>query len=176
MQPRTSSGAGNGSFWNIHRTHPIWVHAITMSSPKWKNHCDGPSTTQEINVSVLSGGQYGTSAKMGALMVYDAFQTFGNRWQIRGRATILKVHKCCFPVNEVMSEISNHYFSSNPCVIRILKRLQKMHECFTSKPKAHETFWNSHIDIKFKKLISLKFFNINFICYFQGPDYYNYNK
>ena len=28
--------AGNGRFWNIHRTHPIWVHAITISSPKWK--------------------------------------------------------------------------------------------------------------------------------------------
>ena len=31
---RTSCIAGNGRFWNIHRTHPIWVHAITISSPK----------------------------------------------------------------------------------------------------------------------------------------------
>ena len=31
--------------------------------------------------------------------------------------TILKVHKCCTPVNKAMSEISNccHYFLSNPC-------------------------------------------------------------
>ena len=45
--------AGNGRFWNIHRTHPIWVHAITISSPKWKNHCEGPGTAQEMNLSVL---------------------------------------------------------------------------------------------------------------------------
>ena len=30
-----------------------WVHAITISSPKWKNHCEVPGTTQEINLSVL---------------------------------------------------------------------------------------------------------------------------
>ena len=50
---RTSCAAGNGRFWNSHRTHPIWVHAIAISSPKWKNHCKGPGTTQEINLSVL---------------------------------------------------------------------------------------------------------------------------
>ena len=33
---RTSCAAGNGRFWNIHRTHPIWIHVITISSPKWK--------------------------------------------------------------------------------------------------------------------------------------------
>ena len=32
---QNSSAAGNGRFWNIHRTHPIWVHATTISSPKW---------------------------------------------------------------------------------------------------------------------------------------------
>ena len=50
---RTSCASGNGRFWNIHRTHPIWLHAITISSPKWKNHCEGPGTTQEMNFSVL---------------------------------------------------------------------------------------------------------------------------
>ena len=32
-------------------------------------------------------------------------------------ATILKVLKCCTPVNRVMSEVLNcgHYFLSNPC-------------------------------------------------------------
>ena len=39
---RTSYAAGNGRFWNIHRTHPIWLHAITISSPKWKNTARGP--------------------------------------------------------------------------------------------------------------------------------------
>ena len=29
---RTSCAAGNGRFWNIHRTHPIWVHGIKISS------------------------------------------------------------------------------------------------------------------------------------------------
>ena len=46
---RTSCAAGSGRFWNIHRTHPIWVHTITNSSPKWKNHCEGPATTQAMN-------------------------------------------------------------------------------------------------------------------------------
>ena len=50
---RISSAAGNGIFWNSHRTHSIWVHAITTPSPKRKNHCEGPSTTQEINLCVL---------------------------------------------------------------------------------------------------------------------------
>ena len=50
---RTSDATGNGRFWNIRRTHPIWVHAITISSPKWKNYCEVPGTTQEMNLSVL---------------------------------------------------------------------------------------------------------------------------
>ena len=36
-------------------------------------------TTQEVNLSMLKGGQYGTSIKMDALMVYDIFQIFGGR-------------------------------------------------------------------------------------------------
>ena len=34
---RTFCAADNGRFWNVHRTHPIWVHAITFSSLKRKN-------------------------------------------------------------------------------------------------------------------------------------------
>ena len=40
----------------------------------------GPSTTQEMNLSLLWGGQYTTSTKMGVVMVYDAFQTFGKKF------------------------------------------------------------------------------------------------
>ena len=32
---RTSCSTGNGRFWNIHHTHPMWTHAITISSPEW---------------------------------------------------------------------------------------------------------------------------------------------
>ena len=53
-----------------------WVHAITISSPNWKNHYDGPGTMHVMNLSMLKGRQYGTSTKMDALIVYDAFQTF----------------------------------------------------------------------------------------------------
>ena len=41
------------------RSHPaaaatdLLAHAITISSPKWKNHSVGPGTTQEMNLSVL---------------------------------------------------------------------------------------------------------------------------
>ena len=41
---------------------------------------EGPDTTQEMNLSVLYGGQYETSTNMDVLMVYDAFQAFGKRW------------------------------------------------------------------------------------------------
>ena len=50
---RTSSAAGNGLFWNIHRIRPTWIHAITIFSPKWKNHCERAGKTQEMNVSML---------------------------------------------------------------------------------------------------------------------------
>ena len=30
-----------------------WDRAITISSPNWKSHCEGPGTTQEINLSML---------------------------------------------------------------------------------------------------------------------------
>ena len=55
-------------------TAPIrWVHAITISSPKWKHNCEGSGTTQEMNLSVLQDDQYGKS-KMDALVMYDTFQ------------------------------------------------------------------------------------------------------
>ena len=50
---RAPFAAGNGRFWNSHRTHPKWVHAITISSKKWKTHSEGPGTTQYMNLSVL---------------------------------------------------------------------------------------------------------------------------
>ena len=28
-------------------------HAVKFSSPKWKNHCEGPGTTREMNLSLL---------------------------------------------------------------------------------------------------------------------------
>ena len=30
-----------------------WVHAIMICSLKWKNHCEGPSTTQDMKLSIL---------------------------------------------------------------------------------------------------------------------------
>ena len=56
-----------------------WVNVIMISSRKWKKHCKGPSTTEEVNLSMLQGSQYRTSTKMDLLMVYNYFQTFGKR-------------------------------------------------------------------------------------------------
>ena len=50
---RTSCAIDNRKFWNIYSTHLIWVHGITISLPKWKNHCEGPDTTKEMNLSML---------------------------------------------------------------------------------------------------------------------------
>ena len=50
---RTFCAAGNGRFWNIHLTRPIWIYTITIFSPKWKNHCEEPGVAQEMSLSVL---------------------------------------------------------------------------------------------------------------------------
>ena len=50
---QTSCAADNRRFWNIHCTHPMWIHAITISSPKWKSHYEGPGWRQEKNLSLL---------------------------------------------------------------------------------------------------------------------------
>ena len=73
---RTSCATGNERFWNIHLTHPIWLHAITTYSPKWKNHYENPVHHKRWSYPC----QYGTSINMDTLIVYDAFQTFGKRW------------------------------------------------------------------------------------------------
>ena len=49
---RTSCTADNERFLNIHHTHPIWVNAIMISSPKWKNHCEGSCTTKGMKLPV----------------------------------------------------------------------------------------------------------------------------
>ena len=64
-----------------------------------------------------------------------------NIWQkvINKGATILKVHKCCIPVNKAISEISNccNYFSSNPCIYGTIALAMKEHRqlrvCSSSK-------------------------------------------
>ena len=53
----------------------------------------------------------------------DGIRRLPNIWQKvinKGGVTILKVHKCCNPVNKAMSEISNrcHYFLYNTCIFR----------------------------------------------------------
>ena len=49
---RTSFAAGNRRFCNIHLSHPIWLHAITISSPKWN---------AGTKVAVLSKGSSSTA-------------------------------------------------------------------------------------------------------------------
>ena len=54
----------------------------------------------------------------------DGVRRLPNIWQkvIRdGIILVLKVHKCCTPVDKAKSEISNccHYFLSNPCICKI---------------------------------------------------------
>ena len=53
----------------------------------------------------------------------DGVRRLPNIWLkvISKMVTILKVHKCCTPVNKAMSEISNccHYFLFNSCIIII---------------------------------------------------------
>ena len=111
----TSCAARNGEFWNIHRTHPIWVHAITISSPKWRTTAWDPVPHRRWSYQCYRA-------------VNTEHQQRWARWWfttpskhlekvINKVVTILNVHKCCTTVNKAMSEISNcYYFLSNPCI------------------------------------------------------------
>ena len=86
-----------------------FLYAITISSPKWKNLCAWHNTRDEfiraIGRSVRNINKYG--------LAYGV-RRLPNIWQkvINKGATILKVHKCCTPVN--IRNISCHYFLSKP--------------------------------------------------------------
>ena len=72
---RTSCAARNGRFWNIHRTHPIWVHAITSLRQSERTTTRDPVQYRRWTYpSYKVNKEY--QQKMDALMVYDAFQTF----------------------------------------------------------------------------------------------------
>ena len=105
----SSCAAGNGRFWNIHRTHPIWVHEITISSPKWNNYCEWPGTTRDEFTDAIRR----SIRKINKDGLTDGVRRLPNisKKVIRKGATIRKVHKCCTPVNKAMSKISNscHY-------------------------------------------------------------------
>ena len=114
LLPRTSCAAGNGRFWNIHRIHPIWVRAIMLSSPEWKNHCEGTGITQEVNLSVLWGGQCGTSTKMARWWC----TTPSNIWQkvvTMGQLYWTYTNVVTLWMKYVRNIDSCHYFLSNPC-------------------------------------------------------------
>ena len=117
MLSRTFWGAASGRFWKFLRSRPIWVHAITISSPKWKNHCEGPGTTQDMNLSWYRAVNTEHEQRWRA----DGARRLPNTWKklINKGATILKVHKCCIPLNKAMSAISNswHRVLSNPCIL-----------------------------------------------------------
>ena len=98
---RTSCTPGNGRFWNIHRTHPIWVHAISISSQKVKEPLRGVlyNTRDEliraIGRSIRKIHGYGRA---------DGWR-LPNIWRNvinKGGATILKGHKMLYPLNKAM--------------------------------------------------------------------------
>ena len=91
-----------------------WVHVITISLTKWKNHYEGPDTTQEMNLSVL-GQSMREINKNGRA---DSVRRLPNVWKnvINMGATILKVHKWCSLLNKAISEISNCFYYFYPTV------------------------------------------------------------
>ena len=115
---RTSCAASNGRFWNIHPPYSPdmspWDYDLFA---KVKEPLPGTryntrdELIREIGRSLRNINKYGCA---------DGVRQLSNIWQkvINEGAIILKVHKCCTPVNKAMSEISNccHYFSSNTCI------------------------------------------------------------
>ena len=100
-----SWAAGYGRFWNIHRTHPIWVHAshigerTTARDPVQHKRWTYPSY-RAVNTEHQQGWTrwWCTTPSKHLVKVIS-----------KGGASILKVHKCCTPVNKAMSEILNCY-------------------------------------------------------------------
>ena len=107
----TFCAAGNGRFWNIHRTHPI------HSSPEWKNHVSGTVQNKRWTYPCYRVVNM-EPTKMDMLMVVQCLPNISQN-VINEGAIILKVCKCCIPINKAMSEILNccHYFLSNPCTL-----------------------------------------------------------
>ena len=98
---QTSCAAGNGRFWNIHRTHPIWVHAIMISSPlRGTQYNTRVELIRAIGRSILNINKDGRA---------DGVRRLSNIWQkvINKGATTLKVPllKWGSPVNKTVSEI-----------------------------------------------------------------------
>ena len=75
---RISCAAGNGRFWNIHRTHPMWVHAITIYPAKRKNHCEGPGTNKSDELIRAIGQSSRNINKDGHA---DGLRRFPNVWK-----------------------------------------------------------------------------------------------
>ena len=73
----TSCADGNGTLWNIHHTHPVWVHAINDIFTKVKEPLRGTrySTRNEIirviGRSVLNMDKYGRADGLRRLSNYD---------------------------------------------------------------------------------------------------------
>ena len=87
-----SCAADNGRFWNIHRTHPIWVHAITISSQKWKNHWEGPGIAHDEFMRAI----WRSIRNMNKDGRADGVRRLLNIWQnLIKEATLLKLCKCC---------------------------------------------------------------------------------
>ena len=105
---RNSCTASNGRFWNIHRTHLIWVHAIAISSQKWKSHYVGPGTTTRDELIRAIGRSIKNNNKGGRA---DGVWRFPNIWQkvISKKATVLKVQKCFTSINHWRWLKSEHW-------------------------------------------------------------------
>ena len=87
LLPRTSCAAGNGRFWNIHRTHPIWVHAITNLRPSER-------TTARNPVQHKRWAYPCSIRNINKVESADGVRRLPNIWQkvINNGAAILKVH------------------------------------------------------------------------------------
>ena len=110
--------ACNVRFWNICLTHPIWVHEITISSPKKKLRGTRHNTRDEIIRAI--GRSIRNINKDGRAVDVRRLTNIWQKVINMGGVTILKVHKWCTLVNKAMSEISNccHYFLYNTCMSR----------------------------------------------------------
>jgi hypothetical protein len=87
---------GDWRYWNIHHTHPIWVHEIMISLPKWKNYSEGHVTIQERKLFMLLGGHCWISTDVDTMMVYHAFHKFCRRWYIWGGGDYIEGCECVY--------------------------------------------------------------------------------
>ena len=94
-----------------------WIHVIIVSLPKWKNHCEGPSTTQEMKTfPCYRAINMEHQQRWMCWWCTTPSKHLAKGDQYWGRLYWRHINVWT-SINKAMLEMSNcYYFLSNPCM------------------------------------------------------------